>query len=88
MYETKLMTKAQMEAFTDFVDDKLGVDYDINETDDDEYYLFFMDLELDEEYEALRNFENAMDPPSYDIMKFQSKEVSVDSFNLPSGKLN
>jgi hypothetical protein len=76
MYETKLMTKAQMEAFTSFVDDKLGVDYEINETDDDEYYLFFMDLEENYEYEALRNFENEMDPPSYDIMKFQQKTLN------------
>lgn len=74
MYETKLMTKAQMESFTEFVDEKLGVDYEINETDDDEFYIFFMDLEEDSEYEALRNFENAMDPPSYDIMKFQQSK--------------
>ena len=76
MYETKLMTKAQMEAFRNFVDDKLGVDYEINETDDDEYYLFFMDLEENYEYEALRNFENDMNPPSYDIMKFQQKTLN------------
>lgn len=75
MYETKLMSEKQKDEFTDFVDDKLGVDYEVNKTDDDEYYLFFMDLELDEEYDALRDFENAMEPPSYDIMKFQSNQA-------------
>lgn len=71
MYETQLMTEKQKDEFTDFVDDKLGVDYEINETDDDEYYLFFMDLELDEEYDMLEKYENAMEPPTYEIMKFQ-----------------
>ena len=73
MYETQLMTGKQMEEFTDFIDDKLGVDYEINETDDDEFYIFLMDLEEDYEYDALRDFENAMDPPSYQTMKFQQK---------------
>jgi hypothetical protein len=45
----------------------------VNKTDDDEFYIFFMDLEEKYEYDALRDFENAMDPPSYDIMKFQQK---------------
>jgi hypothetical protein len=81
------MNEKQMNEFTDFIDEKLGVDYEINETDDDEFYIFLMDLEEDYEYDALRDFENAMDPPSYEIMKFQSKEVSADSFNLPSGKI-
>ncbi len=67
MYETKLMSEKQKDEFTDFVDDKLGVDYEVNKMDDNEYYLFFMDLELDEEYYALRDFENAMDPPSYEL---------------------
>jgi hypothetical protein len=81
MYETKLMTEKQLGEFTAFVDEKLGVDYEINETDDDEYYLFFMDLEEDSEYEALRNFENAMDPPSYEVMKFQQADSPVRTEN-------
>jgi hypothetical protein len=68
------MTGKQKDEFVDFIDDKLGVDYEINETDDDEFYIFLMDLEEDYEYDALRDFENKMNPPSYPIMKFQQSK--------------
>ena len=81
MYETQLMTGKQKDEFVDFVDDKLGVDYEINETDDDEYYLFFMDLEELREYEMLEEYENAMDPPTYEVMKFQQAGSPVRTEN-------
>ena len=73
MYETQLMNEKQMNEFTSFIDEKIGVDYEVNETDDDEYYILVLDLEEDEEYDALSDYENAMNPPTYSVMKFQSK---------------
>ncbi len=64
MYETGIMTKDQSRAFTDFVDKELGVDYEIDEAEDGEFYILFMDLELRSEYKALIDFEKSLDPPS------------------------
>jgi hypothetical protein len=64
MYETGIMSKAQSIAFADFVDKELGVDYEIDEAEDGEFYILFMDLELRSEYKALIDFEKSLDPPS------------------------
>ena len=69
VYETELMTYAQCVLFQQFIDDKIGVDYEVNEMDDDEHYILVLDLEEDEEYELLRNYENNMEPKTYSIGK-------------------
>jgi hypothetical protein len=72
-YETELMTKKQTEEFEDFLNDKVGTDYEVNWMDKNEGYLIILDLETDEEFSLVREHELALDPPSYQICKWLSK---------------
>jgi hypothetical protein len=64
MYETGTMSKKQGEEFEAFLNDKIGTDYEVNEVDDDEVYIFIIDLELKSEYKLIREYEQAMEPPT------------------------
>ena len=57
MYETQVMTFEQMQSFTAGIDQKIGVDYEINKLDLNEYYVVVMDLETNEEIQICRKLD-------------------------------
>jgi len=81
MYETGTMTKKQGKEFEAFLNDKIGTHYEVNEVGDDEVYLFIIDLEEEEEYKLIIEYELAMKPPSNDP-SFMEVEFSSSFFLL------
>jgi len=62
MYETDDdYTAAQIKLWEKFLDSEIGTDYEVNESASghpDEYYIVIMDLEVQAEVNAVREFES------------------------------
>ena len=61
MYETEdTLTAAQMKIFTNIIDDKIGVDYEVNPSasgEPDQFYCLVIDLETNAEYKIAQEAE-------------------------------
>jgi len=60
MFETEVLTRYQKDQFEKFLIDEIGTDWEINRAEKHEYYIVIFDLELDEEYEKIENFQKEL----------------------------
>ena len=58
-YETESMTKAKADDFVIWFEKEIGTDYELNELDENEFYILFCDLEP-EEVEKIREHEKSL----------------------------
>lgn len=60
MYETGVMNWDDAHAFMRAIDQHIGVDYEINQLDQGEYYVVVFDLETEAELSLCRKFDKGV----------------------------
>ena len=52
-FESECMSKSKVERFAKLCDQLIGTEYEVNQDDDDSYYIVVFDLETAEEIELI-----------------------------------